>query len=413
MARGASFHLKPVRAPVAARIHNTRDWTDEHPAPHYMLPADVVEGYWRELAVGDPEAVQVEKLAMATGKARAMAARGGYSPVWEGVLNLPHPMRDGSDKAAMGAMVLAFAQGYERITGHRVLTADVHLDEGRIEPDGVTILNPHAHIVVDRTDVRGRPIRLSKDQLRKVQDLAAATTGLDRGEDAAVTRRRHLPHQAYRGLARAGRVQSREDAKEAQQFAEEARTAAELYGELRGLLKATGRATQADYQTAKTKREDRTWIAQQIAALEEALQVQRDQAQEAAEAERKAIQARQAAAAARSPVVREVVREVVRTGVQFGGQDATPAELIERITRDGQTIQQQARELAELRQQQRDVRWQAALDQVAEYLLGRPRPAAQALWVVAEVYRTAGEPVPSEVEARYRAITGRDIGNDR
>ena len=331
MPRGASFHLKAVRAPAAARIHNTRDWTDEHPAPAYMLPDEVVEGYWRELAVGDPETAQAEKLAMASGKARAMATRGQFSPVWEGVLNLPHPVGDGSDRATMGAMVRAFVDGYERITGHRVLTADVHLDEGRMEPDGATILNPHAHIVVDRTDGRGRPIRLNKDQLRKVQDLAATATGLDRGEDATVTRRRHLPHQAYRGLAKAGRVQSREDAEEAQELAEEARTTAELYGELRGLLKASGRATQADYQTAKAKREDRAWIAQQIAGLERALQVQHDRAQaaaadrdraqeaaerdqaarRAAEAERDQAQREAAAAAARPPVVREVVREVV------------------------------------------------------------------------------------------------------
>lgn len=325
MARGASFHLKPVRSPAAAGAHNSRAWTDEHPAPAYLLPDEHSFGYWRELARADPESVHAEKLAMASGKARAMAAQGDYSPLWEGVLNLPHPVGDDSDRATMGAMARAFVDGYERITGHRVIAADVHLDEGRIEADGATILNPHAHVVVDRTDARGRPIRLTKEQLRKVQDLAAATTGLDRGEDAAVTRRRHLPHQVYRGLAKAGRVQSREDAEEAQEIAEEARTTAELYGELRGLLKATGVATQAAYQTAKAKREDRAWIVRQIAALEQALQVQRDQAQATTEAakadrlareaaERDALQARQEAALAssRPPVVREVIREVER-----------------------------------------------------------------------------------------------------
>lgn len=424
MARGASFHLKPVRAPAVAFIHNTRVWTDEHPAPAYLLPDECSLGHWREVTRADPETVHAQKMAMASGKARAMAAQGDYSPVWEGVLNLPHPAWNDSDRATMGAMVRAFVEGYERITGHRVLTADIHLDEGRIEPDGTTILNPHAHIVVDRTDARGRPIRLDKDQLRAVQDLAAATTGLDRGEDAAVTRRRHLSHQAYRGLARAGRVQSREDVEEARQIAEEARTTAELYGELRGLLKATGRATQVDYQTAKAKREDRAWIEQQIAALERALQVQRDQAQKTAEAERQAreaaereaIQARlaAAAAAARPPVVevREVVREVIRTGVYFEGKEATPAELIERISNDGRTIQQQAEELAELRQRLRDDRWRVALNGVATYLLGLRRPAPQALWTVAQVYRMAGEPVPMAVQQRYRQITGRGVEHD-
>lgn len=307
MPRGASFHLKPMTRPAAAHAHNTREWSSDHPEPGYLLPAEFRRGAWREIATADPREVHAAKMSLASGKARSMPE---YSPVWEGVLNLEHPGEKHRDRARYGDQVRRFCERYEAITGHRVIAADVHLDEGRIE-NGHPVYNGHAHIAVDRTDEHGRPIQLNKTQLRQVQDLAATVTGLERGTDARETRRKHLPHQAWRGLARAGAVRSRDQIAEAtgdrqalegdlratesgRQLAvaerDEARAAiatAELYGELRGLMKASGTATPETYQEARKHREDRGWLADQV----ETWSARVEAARKAQEAEKKAAEA--------------------------------------------------------------------------------------------------------------------------
>lgn len=264
MAHEASFHLKPATSPAASVAHNTRTWSADHPPPGYLLPP---EHRLENVAVieGDVAAIHAAKMAMASGKARSMKE---YSPVWDGVLNLQHAPPLTREQYA--DQVRVFCESYERITGHRVIAAHVHLDEGRVE-HGLVQRNTHAHVTVDRTDDRGRPIRLDRDQLRQVQDLAAQATGLPRGKDARETGLKHLPHQAYRALAKAGRLKTQRDVVREQWAAEEAAKqaettnstrlqAAELYGEVRGLLKATQMARQEDYQTLKAKRSNIPWL---------------------------------------------------------------------------------------------------------------------------------------------------------
>jgi hypothetical protein len=258
MERGASFHLKPVTDPGGSVTHNLRLWTGDHPAPAYLLPAGEGGGYWEPIE-GDVVAVHAAKMALASRQARQVA---GYSPVWEGVLNLPPPGYGG--RKHLSDMVRAFCQGYEAITGHRVVAASIHADEGHVDEGGQAIINSHAHIAVDRTDANGRAIRLTKDQLRRVQDLAAAATGLERGQDARETRIKHLSHQGYRALARAGRLSTGvEIAAERRRRLDEVELA-ERYGYLRGLMKASGQATQADYEEARECRDDAWWLQDQI-----------------------------------------------------------------------------------------------------------------------------------------------------
>lgn len=314
--RGASIHLRAMGSPGAAMIHNLRLWSDEHPEPAYLLPQEHRLGHWVEVDGDVAEAIGA-KAHLISHQARA---RQGYSQIWEGVLNLAHPTGLG-DRERNGAQIRAFVAGYERITGHRVVQAVVHLDEGRIEA-GQPIYNAHAHILIDRTDARGRIIPLSRTQLRQVQDLAAEVTGLERGEDARQTRRRHLPHQAWRGLAQAGVARATEDRerdaaqvaaavasarqegreaglahgrREAQAEAEqeikraeirgreaglaqgraEAQAAAALaeadtaamYRRVRELLTSSGQARQVDYQEAKRNKDNEEWLVSTITRL--------------------------------------------------------------------------------------------------------------------------------------------------
>ncbi|MHB1825846.1 MAG: LPD7 domain-containing protein [Acidiferrobacter sp.] len=223
MARGSSIHFKPVPAGgILAIAHNTREVPprDLLPQKHHLGNVSIV--------YGDVEATYREKMALASPKARATK---GYSPLQEGVLNLPDPPADhlcaevDEWKRDMERRVREFCAQYQQVSGHRVLRADIHLDEGHVREDGSVGYNVHCHICADKTDERGRVVRMErrergadgKEQVvgdrrargQKLQDLAAEITGLERGEKD--TSRKHIDSHAYRALARQGRILSRNE----------------------------------------------------------------------------------------------------------------------------------------------------------------------------------------------------------
>ena len=137
-------------------------------------------------------------MALASGRARATPK---YSPLKEGIVNL-------ADEApeVLHAKMECWCQEYEAITGERVVACVIHRDEGRIGADGTVHRNVHAHVVVDRTDERGRVVNSvpdgkggtrrttitdRKEQGRRVQDMTARVTGLERGADGTVHRNVH------------------------------------------------------------------------------------------------------------------------------------------------------------------------------------------------------------------------------
>ena len=212
--RGSSVHFKPLLSPMLCEAHNRRAVN-----PQYLLPEkDRLENL--VVIEGSVVGVYEAKMALASGRARATPR---YSPLREGVMNMadaaPEVLRDQAGK---------WAQEYERITGERVIALVIHRDEGRIASDGTVHRNVHAHIVVDRTDERGRVVDSIADgkggtrrttitdrqaQGREVQDMTARVTGLERGADARESKRRHIEHHSYRALARQGRLRDveRED----------------------------------------------------------------------------------------------------------------------------------------------------------------------------------------------------------
>ena len=122
-----------------------------------------------------------------------------------------------------------WCQEYEAITGEDVVACVIHRDEGHIGADGTVHRNVHAHVVVDRTDERGRVVNSIPDgkggtrrttitdrkaQGRLVQTMTAEITGLARGEDARESKRRHIDHHSYRALARQGRLRDADREKE-------------------------------------------------------------------------------------------------------------------------------------------------------------------------------------------------------
>ena len=205
--RGSSVHFKPLHSPMLCEAHNRRAVN-----PKYLLPETDREP---NLVVRDGDVAQAyaQKMALASGRARATPK---YSPLKEGIANL-------ADEApeVLHAKMERWCQEYEAITGERVVACVIHRDEGRIGADGTVHRNAHAHVVVDRTDERGRVVNSIPDgkggtrrttitdrkaQGRRVRDMTARITRLARGEDARETKRRHIDHHSYRALARQGRL---------------------------------------------------------------------------------------------------------------------------------------------------------------------------------------------------------------
>lgn len=214
---------------------------------------------------------------------RQAKATKDYSPLWEGVINLPEPSPDVTP-AHQIQIVRQWCKDYEAMTGHKVLRADVHLDEGYIDADGKPHFNAHAHVMCDRTDEKGRVKKLTSTVLREVQNMTAEVTTLQRGIDSRKTGRKHIGHQHFRFDAEKNRLdvekpkadlarlqkkskewsdadlskikdlQDKLDGEPARQAAALAAQKLQLdeqYRQDRAALKASGEAKQADYQALK------------------------------------------------------------------------------------------------------------------------------------------------------------------
>ena len=197
--RGASVHIEPIQSAMHAVAHASR-----RVPPQYLLPAEHSLG--THVVIDDKGEVQKrlkEKMALASRQAKAKA---GFSPLWEGVINLPHPSKAVTAEHQV-EIVKEWCKRYEAITGHKVLRADVHLDEGFVDEHGKAHYNGHAHVMCDRTDASGRVLRVLRSDMREIQQMTAEVTQLERGKDARQTGRQHLNHVQYRFAAEQSRQQ--------------------------------------------------------------------------------------------------------------------------------------------------------------------------------------------------------------
>lgn len=247
--RGSGVTFLPVRSIKSALRHDARLNPYE---PHYFLPKEHRLENMAVIDATDISARFARKKLLASARARADSR---YSPFWEGVVVLP----DRTDGEAvdvyrdrLGETMQNWSAEYAKLTRHAVMHCSVHLDEGHVR-DGVAHYNAHAHVIVDRTDDRGRVIQLRRGELVRVQDLTAKVTGLRRGSTVQERRgapaRRHIGHKEWRAAQESG---ERRIAIEQ----ERGRDEAVLYAELRELMKMSGLAKQRDYQDVKAIRED-------------------------------------------------------------------------------------------------------------------------------------------------------------
>jgi hypothetical protein len=279
MQRGSSVNFQPVQSAMHAVSH-----ADRTVPPTYLLPPDRSLG--TIVVLDDNGAVAKtleEKMAIASRQAKAVK---GYSPLWEGVLNLRRPEPDEDEtryKSECAQVVHDWCKSYESMTGHKVLRADVHLDEGHIV-EGVTMLNAHAHVIADKTNAQGRVIKMTPQKLRELQTVTAEITNLERGVNSRVSGKKHITAHQYKYLAERNQLENQKAVealktkhkvqldREIQLTThniKEARTAkaqvldlktqiAQLkaqYDQDRATLKASGEATQRSYQALKAAHE--------------------------------------------------------------------------------------------------------------------------------------------------------------
>ena len=297
-ARKSSIHFAPVTNIKFAVSHSERTELSE---PGYLLPKEhqlpniLVDGSLSENELAELFIKQKECM---TGQAKAR----GSSPFWEGVVVLKNT--DGEEQSKK---LQAWKVAYENATGHKVLHMTIHLDEGYLDKDGKPHYNPHAHVIVSRMNEKNRVIQLKRKQLGEVQDLTAEILQMDRGstlkERGGKRGRVHIGHKEFRIMANEARLDlekgnnqkdfyinlldyknqqenlNREKIKEANKViaekdAEIARLKAEHKAEVqqlkteysidRAALKASGEATQRDYQQLKREHEA------EVAKLQEA-----------------------------------------------------------------------------------------------------------------------------------------------
>jgi hypothetical protein len=297
-ARKSSIHFAPVTNIKFAVSHSERTELSE---PGYLLPKEhqlpniLVDGSLSENELAELFIKQKECM---TGQAKAR----GSSPFWEGVVVLKNT--DGEEQSKK---LQAWKVAYENATGHKVLHMTIHLDEGYLDKNGKPHYNPHAHVIISRMNEKNRIIQLKRKQLGEVQDLTAEILQMDRGstlkERGGKRGRVHIGHKEFRIMANEARLDlekgnnqkdfyvnlldyknqqddiNREKIKEANKViaekdAEIARLKAEHKAEVqqlkteysidRAALKASGEATQRDYQQLKKDHEAK------VAKLQEA-----------------------------------------------------------------------------------------------------------------------------------------------
>ena len=264
--RESGYTSRPIKNGVTVALaHDDRMRKRE---PHYLLPKEhrrppvtVLPSTLEAL-----EAREAAKLALQSHQARAKGSR----PFWEAVVNLADEAPD-----VLAERMREWCSEYERMTRHTVLYCCVHRDEGAEIDDGKggtsVHYNVHAHAIIDRTDDRGRPIRLDRREMAETQTMTARVTGLKRGSTIESRRgapaRKHIPHAQWRLMKQRGQEPpddqeetlerltiERNRARAAEKAARD--ETKELYNYLRDLMKASGIAEPKDYSAAKEIKAD-------------------------------------------------------------------------------------------------------------------------------------------------------------
>ena len=134
-----------------------------------------------------------EKKVTVIGKNGKPKERNGSSPIRESVVNIK-PDTTMND-------LLKYTKKVQERWGVRAIQIHIHKDEGHYEnPDDPATWKPnlHAHIIWDwMNHETGKSFKLDKKDMEQLQDMAAETLEMERGQRKAETGRKHLEHNDF------------------------------------------------------------------------------------------------------------------------------------------------------------------------------------------------------------------------
>jgi len=187
-----------VKAMANLEVHNTRDWTEDHPAPPYLLPAahhdprgnvEITRGLTPEMVIR--EYLETNRFGQKHGKLHHKA-----KPLRETVVVCEaHHGREDMNR---------LMDELERQLPFRCMYGHLHRDEGRIDKEtGRPVFNYHMHIGHTNL-VDGKLVNPGKEGLRKMQDICAEVLDMERGTpvEEVEEKRPHLTPREYRRMAR-------------------------------------------------------------------------------------------------------------------------------------------------------------------------------------------------------------------
>ena len=187
-----------VKAMANLEIHNTREWTEDHPAPGYLL----AEEHWDPRGNVEirhdltPEMVIQEYLETNPFGQKHGKLHHKAKPLRETVVvcEARHGRED------MEKLMTEF----DRRLPFRCMYGYLHRDEGHIDKEtGIVKHNWHMHIGHTNL-IDGQLVNPGKAGLRKLQDICAEVLGMERGTpvEEQEEKRPHLPPKEYRRMAR-------------------------------------------------------------------------------------------------------------------------------------------------------------------------------------------------------------------
>lgn len=145
----------------------------------------------------------------------------GWSPIREGVC----PVREDTTLKDFFPF-----QNWLKERGVQIISIDIHLDEGHVDPKGERVYNRHAHLICDWTNhLTGKTVKLDDKAMSEAQGILADALDMERGKSRTVTGVDHLTALEYREK-KAGETlaQLNSDIRQAQCVKLEAEQAAEM-----------------------------------------------------------------------------------------------------------------------------------------------------------------------------------------
>lgn len=132
-----------------------------------------------------------------------------FAPFREACLHLKEGITD--------EQLMDFKAKVEQVTKWKVIGIWLHEDEGHaksknIEGEEGFAVNHHAHVLFSCQDLNtGKAIRADRSKLSRMQDLLAEATGMERGNKASETGRRHRSAMEQRIFSQEQRVKELEE----------------------------------------------------------------------------------------------------------------------------------------------------------------------------------------------------------